>query len=77
MEDRPSLRHELRQQSLEFIFEELRPVGLYSENARNYIELGDLVGLEYTVKCLVAHTRSVASTFNQLQASFACEKESA
>ncbi len=77
MSDRLSLRQELRQQLLECIFDTLRPIGLYSENARNYIELGDLAGLAYTVKCLVAHTRSIATTFNQLQASFTSEKESA
>ena len=56
---RPELR-ELTHESMGFII-------LYAEAAQRFCEAGDDVGLSYAVRSLVAYTRAVAQTCNDLR----------
>ena len=51
-------RPELR----DFIHENCGFVRLYSENAQNFCELADDIGLDYAVRKMIAHLRAIADT---------------
>jgi hypothetical protein len=51
----------------EFIHENAGFLRLYAENAQNYCELGDDLGLDYAVRKLVAYIRAIAETVKDLR----------
>jgi hypothetical protein len=51
----------------EFIHENAGFLRLYAENAQNYCEAADDIGLSYAVRKMVAHIRVIAETARDLK----------
>lgn len=64
----PRIIQEQQRQLLEAIDETLGPAAYYAHMAREYIELGDLAGLDYSTRCFAANARSAIASVNDLRA---------
>lgn len=51
---------DLRSDALAFIYEQMECIRVRAEIAARYIEIGDLVGLDYATKHMVASMRAIA-----------------
>lgn len=52
---------------LDALRDALWSVGVYAEQGQRYADLGDIAGLTYSVRALVAHARFVVSTAADLR----------
>lgn len=52
---------------LDAIGESMWAAGIYAEQGQRYVEIGDLAGLAYTIRCLTAHVRMAVSTMADLR----------
>ena len=50
----------------DFLYEHLGFVRLHAEIAQRYVDLHDRVGLDYSMRKLIAYVKAVAGTLNEL-----------